>query len=95
MISFFSLFDKQDEVDTLTRQVCQEINKSEIMASGLTVNGYFDMCFVIDPFYPFLSALFINIIDYPYSTLSQTIPCFYGSEVQVFRKHCGKRRNCS
>ena len=28
-------------------------------------------------------------------TLSQTSPGFYVSEVQVFRKHCGKRRNCS
>ena len=28
-------------------------------------------------------------------TLSQTIPGFYVSAVQVFRKHCGKRRNCS
>ena len=28
-------------------------------------------------------------------TLSQTSPGFYVSAVQVFRKHCGKRRNCS
>ena len=28
-------------------------------------------------------------------TLSQTSPGFYMSVVQVFRKHCGKRRNCS
>ena len=28
-------------------------------------------------------------------TLSQTIPGFYVSAVQVFWKHCGKRRNCS
>ena len=28
-------------------------------------------------------------------TLSQTNPCFYVSTVQVFWKHCGKRRNCS
>ena len=28
-------------------------------------------------------------------TLSQTNPGFYVSAVQVFRKHCGKRRNCS
>ena len=28
-------------------------------------------------------------------TLSQTNPCFYVSAVQVFLKHCGKRRNCS
>ena len=28
-------------------------------------------------------------------TLSQTSPGFYASAVQVFRKHCGKRRNCS
>ena len=27
--------------------------------------------------------------------LSQTSPGFYVSAVQVFRKHCGKRRNCS
>ena len=27
-------------------------------------------------------------------TLSKTSPCFYVSAVQVFRKHCGKRRNC-
>ena len=30
-----------------------------------------------------------------YLTLSQTSPGFYVSAVQVFRKHCGKRRNCS
>ena len=28
-------------------------------------------------------------------TLSQTSPRFYVSAVQVFWKHCGKRRNCS
>ena len=28
-------------------------------------------------------------------TLSQTSPDFYESAVEVFRKHCGKRRNCS
>ena len=28
-------------------------------------------------------------------TLSQTSPGFYVSAVQVFWKHCGKRRNCS
>ena len=28
-------------------------------------------------------------------TLSQTSPGFYVSVVQGFRKHCGKRRNCS
>ena len=28
-------------------------------------------------------------------TLSQTSPCFYVSVVQVFLKHCWKRRNCS
>ena len=28
-------------------------------------------------------------------TLSQTSHGFYMSEVQVFRKHSGKRRNCS
>ena len=28
-------------------------------------------------------------------THSQTSPGFYVSAVQVFRKHCGKRRNCS
>ena len=28
-------------------------------------------------------------------TLSQVIPGFYMSAVQVFWKHCGKRRNCS
>ena len=28
-------------------------------------------------------------------TLSQTSPGFYVSALQVFRKHCGKRRNCS
>ena len=28
-------------------------------------------------------------------TLSQTSPGFYVSSLQVFRKHCGKRRNCS
>ena len=28
-------------------------------------------------------------------TLSQTSPGFYMSAVQVFRKHCGKKRNCS
>ena len=28
-------------------------------------------------------------------TLSQTSPGFYVSSVQVFRKHSGKRRNCS
>ena len=28
-------------------------------------------------------------------TFSQTSPGFYVSAVQVFRKHCGKRRNCS
>ena len=27
-------------------------------------------------------------------TLSQTSPGFYVSAAQVFRKHCGKRRNC-
>ena len=27
--------------------------------------------------------------------LSQTSPGFYVSAVQVFRKHCRKRRNCS
>ena len=27
--------------------------------------------------------------------LSQTNPGFYVCAVQVFRKHCGKRRNCS
>ena len=30
-----------------------------------------------------------------YLTLSQTSPGFYVSAVQIFRKHCGKRRNCS
>ena len=25
----------------------------------------------------------------------QTSPGFYASAIQVFRKHCGKRRNCS
>ena len=28
-------------------------------------------------------------------TLSQTSPGFYLSAIQVFRKYCGKRRNCS
>ena len=28
-------------------------------------------------------------------TLSQTSPGFYMSALKVFRKHCGKRRNCS
>ena len=28
-------------------------------------------------------------------SLSQTSPGFYVSTLQVFRKHCGKRRNCS
>ena len=28
-------------------------------------------------------------------TLSQTSPGFYVSAVEVFGKHCGKRRNCS
>ena len=28
-------------------------------------------------------------------TISQTSPGFYMSAVQDFRKHCGKRRNCS
>ena len=28
-------------------------------------------------------------------TLSQTSPGFYVAAIQVFRKHCGKRRNCS
>ena len=28
-------------------------------------------------------------------TLSQTSPGFHVSAVQVFGKHCGKRRNCS
>ena len=28
-------------------------------------------------------------------SLSQTSPGFYVSVVQVFRKHCGKRINCS
>ena len=27
--------------------------------------------------------------------LSQISPCFYMSEVHVFKKHCGKMRNCS
>ena len=27
-------------------------------------------------------------------TLSQTIPGFYMSSVEVFRKHCGKTKNC-
>ena len=32
----------------------------------------------------------------PTLTLSKTSPCFfYLSAVQVFLKHCGKRRNCS
>ena len=35
------------------------------------------------------SRIFVNL------TLSQTSPGFYVSEVQVFRKHYGKRRNCS
>ena len=30
----------------------------------------------------------------PTLTLFQTSPGFYVSAVQVFRKHCGKRRNC-
>ena len=30
-----------------------------------------------------------------YLTLPQTSPGFYLFAVQVFRKHCGKRRNCS
>ena len=28
-------------------------------------------------------------------THSETSPCFYVSAVQIFWKHCGKRRNCS
>ena len=27
-------------------------------------------------------------------SLSETSPCFYVSAVQIFGKHCGKRRNC-
>ena len=37
----------------------------------------------------FLSRCSMNL------TLSQTRPGFYVSAVQVFWKHCGKRRNCS
>ena len=35
------------------------------------------------------------VTGYHSLTLSQTIPGFYMSAVHVFRKHCGKRRNCS
>ena len=39
--------------------------------------------------------LYMFYVHRPFLTLSQTNPCFYVSEVQVFWKHCGKRRNCS
>ena len=45
----------------------------------------------------FVSEQFLILSKYIflYLTLSQTSPGFYISAVQVFRKHCGKRRNCS
>ena len=42
----------------------------------------------------FTSNLLIVIISM-LLILSQTSPCFYVSAVQAFRKHYGKRRNCS
>ena len=39
--------------------------------------------------------LFQHKICYMSLNLSQTSPGFYVSAVQVFLKHCGKRRNCS
>ena len=44
-----------------------------------------------------LSAMLFTLFPYPisYLTLSQTSPGFFVSTVQVFGKHCVKRRNCS
>ena len=41
-----------------------------------------------------LGAVFKNGVLGNGLTLSQTSPGFYMSAVQVFLKHCGKRRNC-
>ena len=50
-----------------------------------------------DFFFPFstifLPFLIKNLLCFTL-TLSQTSPGFYVSIVQVFRKHCGKSRNC-
>ena len=37
----------------------------------------------------------ITQTDLNYLTLSQISPCTHVCAVQVFSKHCGKRRNCS
>ena len=38
---------------------------------------------------------YIYIVDGVPLTLSQTSPGFYVPAIQIFRKLCGKRRNCS
>ena len=40
-------------------------------------------------------ADWLIFVDARVLTLSQTSPGCYVSAVKVFRKHCGKRRNCS
>ena len=46
-------------------------------------------------FLPLLSSICDLYPTHTSLTLSQTSPVFYCSAVQVFWKHCGKRRNCS
>ena len=44
---------------------------------------------------PEIDEITDNQVSCWHLTLSQTSPGFYVSVVNVFRKHCGKRRNCS
>ena len=50
---------------------------------------------IITLFFPEMTLIFPNQFFWYQLTLSQTSPVFYVSAVQIFWKHCGKRRNCS
>ena len=40
-------------------------------------------------------TIYLSTVQFLSLTLSQTSPGFYVSAAQVFRIHCGQRRNCS
>ena len=63
----------------------------DVHLEGKTHDGIMDMCLYwciwVDSGKPFILVKLL--------TISETSPGFYVSAVQVLRKHCRKRKNCS
>ena len=98
-----SLFTKPCSIlDHIIKSIVIHVNISQDLLLCLNVWGSYNGSLVIVEDLKntcsqitVLVTLFISVQRQDNLTLSQTSPGFYVSAVRVFRKHCGKRRNCS